>query len=184
MGSVGLMEDIGTYFKSKGLYLSTVNHVLIIGLTYIHMGGAILALAFNAVHKLWKWQTSDGKTMTTFMSPPPAATSVAFHPNDNTVAIGFDDCSIHIYNIRIDEVKSELKGHQSRVTGLTFSNVLNVLVSSGADVQWFSPVSSGSVTDATYSCQGEAGVSHLHSEVVLVLVSTLRSWFRMIQGFN
>ena len=33
----------------------------IIGLTYTHMGGAILALAFNAVHKLWKWQTSDGK---------------------------------------------------------------------------------------------------------------------------
>ena len=111
--------------------------------------------------------------MTTFMSPPPAATSVAFHPNDNNiVAIGFDDYSIHIYNIRIDEVvawtktymiqptwnvfmkfkivplkifyvifgqvKSKLKGHQNRVTGLTFSNVLNVLVSSGADVQVYS----------------------------------------------
>ncbi|KAF5182305.1 Topless-related protein, partial [Thalictrum thalictroides] len=32
-------------------------------------------------------------------------------------------------------VKSKLKGHQKRVTGLAFSNVLNVLVSSGADAQ-------------------------------------------------
>ena len=33
----------------------------IIRLTYTNLGGAILALASNAVHKLWKWQTSDGK---------------------------------------------------------------------------------------------------------------------------
>lgn len=33
------------------------------------------------------------------------------------------------------QVKSKLKGHQKRVTGLAFSNVLNVLVSSGADSQ-------------------------------------------------
>lgn len=32
-------------------------------------------------------------------------------------------------------MKSKLKGHQKRVTGLAFSNVLNVLVSSGADAQ-------------------------------------------------
>ncbi|XP_065630532.1 topless-related protein 4-like [Quercus suber] len=271
--------------------------VRIIGLAYTHMGGAILALAFNAVHKLWKWQTSDGKatssvppqlwqppngilmtndisdthlehavpcfalskndsyllstsggkfslfnittfkTMTTFMSPPPAATSVAFHPNDNNiVAIGFDDYSIHIYNIRIDEVKSELKGHQKRVTGLTFSNDLNVLVSSGADVQlcvwsmdgwemhtrrflyiphgresssplaptgvqfhqdqihvlavhetqiaiyeaprldclmqWFPPESSGSVTDASYSCDGQLIYTSIKDGSVCVLTAT------------
>lgn len=33
------------------------------------------------------------------------------------------------------KVKIKLKGHQKRVTGLAFSNVLNVLVSSGADAQ-------------------------------------------------
>lgn len=32
-------------------------------------------------------------------------------------------------------MKTKLKGHQKRITGLAFSNVLNVLVSSGADSQ-------------------------------------------------
>uniref|UniRef100_A0A0D3AD99 CTLH domain-containing protein n=1 Tax=Brassica oleracea var. oleracea TaxID=109376 RepID=A0A0D3AD99_BRAOL len=172
----------------------------IVKLIYTNSGGAILALAENALHKLWKWQKSERnlsgkansnvppqlwqppngvlmtndtregnkedvvpcfalskndsyvmsasggkislfnmmtfKTMTTFMAPPPAATSLAFHPQDNNViAIGMDDSSIQIYNVRVDEVKSKLKGHQKRVTGLAFSNVLNVLVSSGADSQ-------------------------------------------------
>ncbi|MCE5165746.1 hypothetical protein HAX54_012000, partial [Datura stramonium] len=43
-------------------------------------------------------------TMTTFMPAPPAATFLAFHPQDNNViAIGMDDSSIQIYNVRIDE---------------------------------------------------------------------------------
>ncbi|XP_042496746.1 topless-related protein 4 isoform X2 [Macadamia integrifolia] len=168
-------------------------------LIYTNSGLAILALASNAVHKLWKWsknernpsgkatasvppqlwQPSSGilmtneinntsedavpcfalskndsyvmsasggkislfnmmtfKTMTTFMPPPPAATFLAFHPQDNNViAIGMEDSSIQIYNVRVDEVKSKLKGHQKRITGLAFSHVLNVLVSSGADAQ-------------------------------------------------
>lgn len=33
------------------------------------------------------------------------------------------------------KVKSKLKGHTKRITGLAFSHVLNVLVSSGADAQ-------------------------------------------------
>lgn len=33
------------------------------------------------------------------------------------------------------QVKSKLKGHSKRITGLAFSNTLNVLVSSGADAQ-------------------------------------------------
>lgn len=32
-------------------------------------------------------------------------------------------------------MKTKLKGHHKRITGLAFSNVLNVLVSSGADSQ-------------------------------------------------
>ncbi|XP_068312754.1 topless-related protein 1-like isoform X2 [Pyrus communis] len=76
------------------------------------------------------------KTMTTFMSPPPVATSLAFHPEDNNViAVGMDDSTIQIYNIRINEVKIKLKGHSKRVTGLAFSYLLHTLVSLGADAQ-------------------------------------------------
>ncbi|EFJ37833.1 hypothetical protein SELMODRAFT_163891 [Selaginella moellendorffii] len=76
------------------------------------------------------------KVMTAFMPPPPAATFLAFHPQDNNIiAIGMEDSTIQIYNVRVDEVKSKLKGHQKRITGLAFSNVLHVLVSSGADDQ-------------------------------------------------
>ncbi|KAH9755386.1 Topless-related protein 3 [Citrus sinensis] len=76
------------------------------------------------------------KVMTTFMSPPPASTFLAFHPQDNNIiAIGTEDSTIHIYNVRVDEVKSKLKGHQKRITGLAFSTSLNILVSSGADAQ-------------------------------------------------
>ncbi|XP_065630534.1 topless-related protein 4 isoform X1 [Quercus suber] len=277
--------------------------VQIIGLTYTHLGGGILALASNAVHKFWKWQTSDGKAtssvppqlqqlpsgilmtndisntclehavpcfalskndsyllstsggkfslfnittfkkMMTFMSPPPAATSVALNPHDNNiVVIGTDDSFIHIYNIRVDEVKKKLKGHQNRVTGLTFSKMLNVLVSSGGDAQlclwsmdgwekhtskflrippgrvssplartrvqfhqdqihvlavhetqiaiyeapmldclkqWFPPESSGSVTDATYSCDGQLIYASIEDGSVCVLTAftlQLRSW--------
>ncbi|XP_075633485.1 topless-related protein 3-like [Castanea sativa] len=46
-----------------------------------------------------------------------------------------EDSTIHIYNVRVDEVKTKLKGHQKRITGLAFSSNLNVLVSTGADAQ-------------------------------------------------
>ncbi|PKA66218.1 Topless-related protein 1 [Apostasia shenzhenica] len=76
------------------------------------------------------------KVMTTFMAPPPAATFLAFHPQDNNIiAIGMEDSSIQIYNVRIDEVKIKLKGHQKKITGLAFSQSLNALISSGADAQ-------------------------------------------------
>lgn len=76
------------------------------------------------------------KVMTTFMPPPPAATYLAFHPQDNNViAVGMEDSTIQIYNVRVDEVKIKLKGHQKRITGLAFSQSLKVLVSSGADAQ-------------------------------------------------
>ncbi|PIA44283.1 hypothetical protein AQUCO_01700115v1 [Aquilegia coerulea] len=76
------------------------------------------------------------KVMTTFMPPPPAPTFLAFHPQDNNIiAIGMEDSTIHIYNVRVDEVKTKLKGHQKHITGLAFSTNLNILVSSGADAQ-------------------------------------------------
>ncbi|XP_022719481.1 topless-related protein 3-like isoform X2 [Durio zibethinus] len=80
------------------------------------------------------FNTMTFKVMTTFMSPPPASTFLAFHPQDNNIlAIGMEDSTIHIYNVRVDEVKSKLKGHKKRITGLAFSTSLNILVSSGAD---------------------------------------------------
>ncbi|ESW10946.1 hypothetical protein PHAVU_009G252100 [Phaseolus vulgaris] len=76
------------------------------------------------------------KVMTTFMSPPPLSTFLSFHPVDNNiVAIGMNDSTIHIYNVRVNEVKSILKGHHKYITGLAFSAQLNTLVSSGADAQ-------------------------------------------------
>lgn len=46
------------------------------------------------------------QVMTTFMSPPPEATFLAFHPQDNNIiAIGMEDSTIQIYNVRVDEVK-------------------------------------------------------------------------------
>ncbi|XP_022883312.1 topless-related protein 4-like [Olea europaea var. sylvestris] len=84
--------------------------------------------------KISLYNISTFKTMATFKSPPPAATFLAFHPQDsNIIAIGLDDSSIQIYNVKFDEVKTELKAHQKRISGLAFSNILNVLVSSGAD---------------------------------------------------
>ncbi|CAI9764787.1 unnamed protein product [Fraxinus pennsylvanica] len=78
------------------------------------------------------------KVMTTFMPPPPASTFLAFHPQDNNIiAIGMEDSTIHIFNVRVDEVKSKLKGHQKRISGLAFSTNLSILVSSGADAQLY-----------------------------------------------
>ncbi|GFQ02847.1 protein topless [Phtheirospermum japonicum] len=142
----------------------------VVRLIYTNSGLAVLALAANAVHKLWKWQrnernpsgkssassvpqlwqpangalmsndvndakpTEDSvacialskndsyvmsasggkvslfnmmtfKVMTTFMPPPPAATYLAFHPQDNNIiAIGMEDSTIQIYNVRVDEL--------------------------------------------------------------------------------
>ncbi|OEL22687.1 Protein TPR2 [Dichanthelium oligosanthes] len=74
--------------------------------------------------------------LTTFIAPTPAATFLAFHRrHDNIIAIGMEDSSIQIYDVLIDEVKSVLRGHWKKITGLTFSESMNVLVSSGADAQ-------------------------------------------------
>ncbi|KAK3211766.1 hypothetical protein Dsin_016472 [Dipteronia sinensis] len=75
-------------------------------------------------------------TMASFGIPPPAATYLAFHPEDNNIiAVGMDDSTIHIYNIRRDETKVKLSGHSKRISSLAFSHVLNTLVSAGADTE-------------------------------------------------
>ncbi|KAL3745215.1 hypothetical protein ACJRO7_014346 [Eucalyptus globulus] len=96
----------------------------------------IKGFAFSTSLHVLVSSSADSQTMTTFVPPPPPTTFLAFYPQDNNIiAIGMEDSSIHIYNVRVDEFKANLKGHQKRITGLAFSNVLNVLVSSGADSQ-------------------------------------------------
>ena len=57
--------------------------------------------SYSSLHK------SVGKLqkLKAFMPPPPAATCIAFYPQDNNIiAIGIDDSSILIYHVRTDEV--------------------------------------------------------------------------------
>ncbi|KAG6388102.1 hypothetical protein SASPL_153300 [Salvia splendens] len=76
------------------------------------------------------------KNMRSVMPSPPAATCLLFYPPDNNIiAIGMDDSTILIYNIRVDERISKLEGHSKRISGLAFSTNLNVLVSCGVDTQ-------------------------------------------------
>ncbi|XP_058727949.1 protein TPR1-like [Vicia villosa] len=76
-----------------------------------------------------------------FEGPPPAATFLAFNPQDNNIiAVGMENSEIHIFNVRSDERVSKLKGHCKYITGIAFSLRLSIMVSSGADskvVSWF-----------------------------------------------
>ncbi|KAK3437325.1 hypothetical protein EUGRSUZ_C01846 [Eucalyptus grandis] len=77
---------------------------------------------------------ADIHTTTAFLHTPSPTTFSAFHPQDKTIiAIGMEDSSIRIYNN--PRTYFHCRGHQERITGLAFSGVLNVLVSSGADSQ-------------------------------------------------
>ncbi|XP_031122501.1 uncharacterized protein LOC116025419 [Ipomoea triloba] len=77
------------------------------------------------------------EVLTTY-SPPDTPTFLVFCPCDNNiVAIGMENGTIIIYNVRVDEVEAELlEGHHEDVTGLAFSTTdPNMLVSSSADAQ-------------------------------------------------
>lgn len=51
---------------------------------------------------------AEFQVMATFMKPPPSSTFLVFHPQDNNIiAIGMDDATIHFYNVRVDEVISK-----------------------------------------------------------------------------
>ncbi|XP_027354299.1 topless-related protein 1-like [Abrus precatorius] len=78
------------------------------------------------------------KTVTTIMPPPPMATCLTFYPHDNNIlAVGMDDSSIIIYNVRTNKIKSKLEGHSIRVTALAFSSSLDLLVSGDLNAQIF-----------------------------------------------
>ncbi|XP_050366867.1 protein TPR3-like [Argentina anserina] len=186
--------------RSLRISMTTIKTDKIARLVYTNSGNAILALASNGTHLLWRWprgdQSTSGKAttkvsprlveqasgilmvndltgakpdnaihclalskndsyvvsasggkislfnlmtfknMSSFMSPPPVVTCLALHPDDNNiVAVGCDDSTIHIYNVRTNEARITLKGHTKGVTSLAFSQLLKTLVSSGADAQ-------------------------------------------------
>lgn len=73
------------------------------------------------------------KRLKTFATPPPAPTYFIILPQD-IYAIGLDDSTILIH-CHHPKKTAKLIGHQKRITCLTFSQNLNVLVSSGADAQ-------------------------------------------------
>ncbi|KAF3326026.1 Topless-related protein 1 [Carex littledalei] len=82
------------------------------------------------------FNVTDAEKLGSFLRPPPVATVLAFHPqNNNRVAIGMDDCTILIFEPQRKKVCCILSGHNKRVTGLCFSTKLDVLVSSGLDAQ-------------------------------------------------
>jgi len=86
--------------------------------------------------KVSQFATNTFEVITTFMAPPPSTTFLTVDPqNYYIVAIGMEDSSIQIYDIHKKEVLKVLTGHQKKITGLTFSQSMNVLVSSGADAQ-------------------------------------------------
>ncbi|CAJ2662302.1 unnamed protein product [Trifolium pratense] len=94
--------------------------------------------ACGGIVSLFK-MVSSYKVLYQFMSPPPAATCIAFIPQDNNIAaIGREDSVIHIFSIRHGEVIAELKGHQKHITSIAFSLRQNIMVSAGADAQLIS----------------------------------------------
>ncbi|CAA2934794.1 topless-related 4-like isoform X1 [Olea europaea subsp. europaea] len=79
----------------------------ILCLNYGNLNDAYVILASGGKISLYNIFTF--KTMATFNPPPPAATFLAFHPQDsNIIAIGMNDSSIQIYNVKLDEEPDSL----------------------------------------------------------------------------
>ncbi|KAE8677766.1 Protein TOPLESS [Hibiscus syriacus] len=127
----------------------------VVRLLYTNSAVGILALGSNGVQKLWKWSRSDqnpsgtatanvapqhwqpnsGLLMTndiTGVNLEEAVPCIALSKNDSYV-MSATGGKVSLFNMMTFKVKSKLKGHQKRVTGLAFSTNLGILVSSGAD---------------------------------------------------
>ncbi|KAG5555938.1 hypothetical protein RHGRI_006549 [Rhododendron griersonianum] len=139
--------------------------------------GIYIISAYGGKVSLFEARKLESKK--TFMPPPPASTFLTFYPKDSDIiAIGMEDSTIRIYNHRVDEVKSELKGHEKRITGLAFSTNLNILVSSATDAQlciwridtWEHLKSVSIPLPASKACNGDTRVQ-FHSDQIHLLVS-------------
>lgn len=78
------------------------------------------------------------KAITMLVKPPPKATFFAFHPRDNNiVAIGMANATVHIYNVRTEQHSINiLNAHKQAITGvLFFPTSPNFLVTAGSDGQ-------------------------------------------------
>nr|GME04368.1 topless-related protein 3-like isoform X2 [Ipomoea batatas] len=84
---------------------------------------------------LFNIMTSE--VMTTFWPYVTPTFLVVYPCNNNVIAIGTEDGTIIIYNVRVDEVKANFWGHHDkRITGLAFSTTdPSILVSSSADAK-------------------------------------------------
>ncbi|XP_059635903.1 protein TPR3-like [Cornus florida] len=197
--SIWELKEINEPSQCRSLRLpDSLTAIGVSRLMYTESGAAILALAENAEHTIWKWPRNDkatacvvpqlwqpscgilmtndvsdthpvynpcihtlaltpngscvmsssgGKisiyklmtfeTIRTLDPPPPsAATFLAFYPQDDRIiAVGMKDSYIQIYSHVYYELITTFNGHQGSITGLAFSTVLNVLVSSGDNAQ-------------------------------------------------
>nr|GMD23122.1 topless-related protein 3 isoform X3 [Ipomoea batatas] len=77
------------------------------------------------------------EVMTTFRPYATPTFLVVYPYNNNVIAIGTEDGTIILYNVRVDKVKVQLfKGWCKRITGLAFSTTdPSILVSSSADAK-------------------------------------------------
>ncbi|RWW25597.1 hypothetical protein GW17_00010046 [Ensete ventricosum] len=66
------------------------------------------------------------------------------NPEEATACIALSKNDSYVMSASGGKVKTKLKGHQKKITGLAFSQSLNVLVSSGADAQVYASSKSSS----------------------------------------
>ncbi|KAL3825094.1 hypothetical protein ACJIZ3_021123 [Penstemon smallii] len=179
----------------------------------VNLENAIPCFALSK-HDSYVMSTSGGKvslfnmmtfkTLTTFAHPPPTATSLAFHPQDyNTIAIGMDDCSIQIYNVRLclwstDIWEQKTSKYTQMPPDRAISPAIDTCIQFHRDEkhllvvhethiaiyeapnltctkQWIPLERSGRITYATYSCDGQSiYVSFEDGSVAVLTAFTLR----------
>ncbi|KAJ3698981.1 hypothetical protein LUZ61_002686 [Rhynchospora tenuis] len=112
-----------------------------------------LYVVFASGGNISLFNMTTSETKRTFMHPPPAATFLAFNPQDNNViAIGMEDSTIQIYNAKTREVATL---YFLEISNFTLPNafvVLNQIAIYEAPKlkcinQWETPI-----THATFSC--------------------------------
>jgi len=88
--------------------------------------------AFNGQVSLFNMRAC--KVMTTFATVPALVTRLAFDPLDNNViAVGMSDATVHIYNFRSDKIVTVLRAHSLSITGLVYRRQRDTFLSAGSD---------------------------------------------------
>ncbi|XP_078434673.1 topless-related protein 2-like [Wolffia australiana] len=102
----------------------------------ISNNGYYIVTAFGGMISLFNLLTFKVLSKFKNLPPPPRSTCLAFFPDDNnTIAVGMEDASIYVYYPKTDEKKKLITHHLKRITGITFSSKLKLMVSSGADAK-------------------------------------------------